>query len=187
MLWLDRQGRQLAGLRPAGSGKSHLAVAIGHALVEAGYRVLLTRTIARRQVARSIREPAAMNDRGRRPRPAPAGGAARTRPCFVRRRNIRLRRRRRQQADAGEAAIAKLDKYHLLILDDFCYARKHQAETGVLFELIAARYERRSLLVTANKPFGAASARLLRAVPAESDRSSADDRWNEVFPDPSRR
>jgi hypothetical protein len=26
---------------------------------------------------------------------------------------------------------------------------------------------------------------LLRAVPSESDRSSADDRWNDVFPDPA--
>ncbi len=32
--------------------------------------------------------------------------------------------------------------------------RKDQAETGVLFELISARYERRSLLITANQPFG---------------------------------
>ncbi len=29
-----------------------------------------------------------------------------------------------------------------------------QAETSVLFELIATRYERRSLLITANQPFG---------------------------------
>ena len=29
-----------------------------------------------------------------------------------------------------------------------------QAETSVLFELIAARYERRSMLITANHPFG---------------------------------
>lgn len=28
------------------------------------------------------------------------------------------------------------------------------AETSVLFELIAARYERRSILMTANQPFG---------------------------------
>jgi DNA replication protein DnaC len=28
------------------------------------------------------------------------------------------------------------------------------AETSVLFELIAARYERRSLLITASQPFG---------------------------------
>ena len=46
---------------------------------------------------------------------------------------------------ALEHAIAKLDKYHLLVLDDISYVRKDQAETSVLFELIAARYERRSL------------------------------------------
>jgi DNA replication protein DnaC len=41
-----------------------------------------------------------------------------------------------------EAAIAKLDKYHLLILDDLAYVTKDQAETSVLFELISARYVR---------------------------------------------
>jgi len=61
-----------------------------------------------------------------------------------------------------ESAITKLDKYHLLILDDIAYVTKDQAETSVLFELIGSRYERRSLLITANKPF--------------SD-------WGKVFPD----
>ena len=61
-----------------------------------------------------------------------------------------------------EAAIAKLDKYHLLILDDIAYISKDQAETSVLFELIGSRYERRSMLITANQPFGA---------------------WSKVFPD----
>lgn len=55
---------------------------------------------------------------------------------------------------ALEQALAKLDRYHLLILDDFSYVRKDQAETSVLFELISARYERRSILITANQPFG---------------------------------
>jgi DNA replication protein DnaC len=55
---------------------------------------------------------------------------------------------------ALEAAIDKLDKYHLLILDDLAYVTKDQAETSVLFELISARYERRSVLITANQPFG---------------------------------
>ena len=36
------------------------------------------------------------------------------------------------------------------------------AATGVLFDLISARYERRSFLITANQPFGD---------------------WNKVFPD----
>ena len=61
-----------------------------------------------------------------------------------------------------EAAIAKLDKYHLLILDDIAYVSKDQAETSVLFELIGTRYERRSLLITANQAFG---------------------EWGRVFPD----
>ena len=56
----------------------------------------------------------------------------------------------------------KLDRYDLIILDDISYVRKDQAETSVLFELIAERYERRSLMITANQPFSA---------------------WNVVFPD----
>ncbi|MFZ0848280.1 MAG: IS21-like element helper ATPase IstB [Hyphomicrobiaceae bacterium] len=63
---------------------------------------------------------------------------------------------------ALENAIAKLDRYDLLILDDIAYVTKDQAETSVLFELIAARYERRSLLITANQPFG---------------------EWGKIFPD----
>lgn len=51
------------------------------------------------------------------------------------------------------ATLTKLDRFDLLILDDLGYVKKSEAETGVLFELIAHRYERRSLLVTANQPF----------------------------------
>ncbi len=65
---------------------------------------------------------------------------------------------------ALESALAKLDKFDLLILDDIAYVTKDQAETSVLFELISARYERRSTLITANQPFGA---------------------WDTIFPDPA--
>ena len=61
-----------------------------------------------------------------------------------------------------EGAIAKLDRYDMLILDDLAYVTTDQAETSVLFELIAARYERRSMLITANQPFG---------------------EWGQIFPD----
>jgi DNA replication protein DnaC len=44
----------------------------------------------------------------------------------------------------------EFDKYHLLILHDLAYLTKDQAETSVLFELISARYERRSMLISAN-------------------------------------
>jgi len=63
---------------------------------------------------------------------------------------------------ALEAALAKLDKFHLVILDDITYAQKDQAESSVLFELIARRYETKSLAVAANQPFSA---------------------WKRVFPD----
>jgi len=110
--WLDR-GANILLFGPPGGGKSHLAAALGLALVQNGRRVLFMRTtdlVQRLQVAR---------------------------------RELGL-----------EAAITKLDKYQLLILDDIAYVTKDQAETSVLFELIAARYERRSLLITANQPFG---------------------------------
>jgi DNA replication protein DnaC len=60
------------------------------------------------------------------------------------------------------SALEKLDKYDLIVLDDLSYVRKDQAETSVLFELIAHRYERRSIAITANQRFSA---------------------WSEVFPD----
>jgi len=52
-----------------------------------------------------------------------------------------------------EAALKKLDKYELLILDDIGYVKKSDSESQVLFELIAHRYERCSLLITTNQSF----------------------------------
>ena len=120
--WLA-QGANLLLFGPPGGGKSHLAAAIGLALVEAGFKVLFTRTtdlVQKLQVAR---------------------------------RDLGL-----------EAAIGRLDRFDLLILDDLAYVTKDQAETSVLFELISARYERRSLMITANRPFG---------------------EWGRIFPDPA--
>ena len=120
--WLAK-GANLLLFGPPGGGKSHLASAIGLALVENGWKVLFTRTtdlVQKLQVAR---------------------------------RELAL-----------EAAINRLDRFDLLILDDLAYVTKDQAETSVLFELISARYERRSMLITANQPFG---------------------EWGKVLPDPA--
>ena len=84
------------------------------------------------------------------------------RVLFTRTTDLVQRLQQARQALSLESAIEKLDKYHLLILEDLCYVRKDQAETSVLFELIASRYERRSLMVTSNQPFG---------------------EWTSVFPD----
>ena len=120
--WLD-QGTNILLFGPPGVGKSHLAAALGHAMVDAGYRVLFTRTTDLVQQLQTARQ------------------------------ELKL-----------AAAIEKLDKYHLLVLDDLSYVQKSQAESSVIFELISARYERRSLLITANQPFGA---------------------WDAIFPDPA--
>ncbi|MDB5770090.1 MAG: hypothetical protein JWM42_464 [Burkholderia sp.] len=109
--WIE-QGANLLLFGPPGVGKSHLVCAIGHGLIDRGYRVHFTRTgdlVQRLQVAR---------------------------------REMRL-----------PTEIARLDRFDLLILDDLSYVRRDQAETSVLFELIAARYERKSLALTANQPF----------------------------------
>jgi len=84
------------------------------------------------------------------------------RVLFTRTTDLVQKLQQARQALQLEAAIAKLDKYHLLALDDLSYVHKDHAETSVLFELIGARYEHRSLLITANQPFAA---------------------WNQVFPD----
>ena len=120
--WLAK-GANVLMFGPPGGGKSHLAAAIGLALIENGWRVLFTRTTDLVQ-------------------------------------KLQLARRELQL----EAALAKLDKFDLLILDDLAYVSKDQAETSVLFELISARYEHRSIMITANQPFG---------------------EWNRVFPDPA--
>ncbi len=120
--WLEA-GANLLMFGGPGGGKSHLASAIGLALVAGGWRVHFARTtdlVQKLQVAR---------------------------------RELAL-----------ESAIAALERYDLLILDDITYVNKDQAETSVLFELISARYERRSMLITANQSFG---------------------EWGKIFPDPA--
>lgn len=120
--WLDR-GANVLLFGPPGAGKSHLVNALGHALIDAGRRVLFTRCsdlVQRLQAAR---------------------------------RDLRL-----------PQELAKLDRFDLLILDDLSYVRRDQAETSVLFELIAERYEHKSLALTANTPFS---------------------QWGEVFNEPA--
>ena len=118
--WLET-GANLIAIGNSGAGKTHLLCAVGHALVEAGKRVLYTRTTDLMQKLQAARRDLAL-----------------------------------------EAALAKLDKFDLVILDDITYAQKDQAESSVLFELIARRYETRSLAITANQPFSA---------------------WDRIFPD----
>ena len=116
-----RQARNLLLFGASGVGKTHLAAAIGHGLVEQSVRVRYFTTTALVQELQLART------------------------------ELRL-----------ESALQKLDKYRVLILDDFGYVKKSEQETHVLFELIAHRYESGSLIITSNQPF-------------------AD--WDRIFPD----
>ena len=120
--WI-KTGDNLLVFGQSGTGKSHTVAAIGHALIDAGHRVLFSATTDMVQ---------------------------------------RLQTARRDLALA--ATLDKLDKFELIILDEFSYVRKDQAETSVLFEFIAHRYERHSIAITANQPFST---------------------WGNVFPDPA--
>ena len=120
--WLE-QGDNILLFGGSGSGKSHLASAIGHAMIQNGKRVL---SVSTSQMAQDLM-------------------AAAT--------EARL-----------PAMLKKLDRFDLLILEDFSYAHKGVSNTAPLFELISERYEYRSLIITANQTFS---------------------EWKHIFPDPA--
>lgn len=52
-----------------------------------------------------------------------------------------------------EQMIKKFDRFDVLLIDDISYVPYDRQETDVLFNLLAARYEMRSVLITSNLPF----------------------------------
>jgi DNA replication protein DnaC len=61
-----------------------------------------------------------------------------------------------------QAELVKLGRYPLLIVDEVGYILFEPEAANLFFQLVSSRYERASLIVTSNKPFG---------------------RWGEVFGD----
>ena len=61
-----------------------------------------------------------------------------------------------------QAELVRLGRYPLLVIDEVGYIPFEPEAANLFFQLVAARYERASLIVTSNKPFG---------------------RWGEVFGD----
>lgn len=49
--------------------------------------------------------------------------------------------------------IKKLDSFEVLVVDDISYVPLERSETDVLFQLFAARYETRSVVITSNLAF----------------------------------
>lgn len=60
-------------------------------------------------------------------------------------------------------AFKKLDKFRCIILDDIGYVKQNREEMDVLFNLLARRYERSSVIITTNLAFS---------------------KWDQIFQDP---
>lgn len=118
--WVNQASNVLI-FGPSGVGKTHLAAAMTHRLIQQGLRALFLSTTTMVQKLQAARK------------------------------EFKL-----------ELFMNKLSRYPLLVLDDFGYVKKDEAETSVLFELIAERYEANSLLITSNQPFS---------------------EWDSIFPD----
>lgn len=108
--WRHAENVLLIG--PSGVGKTHIAAALGHQLIEQQVRCKLY----------------------------PAVGL------------VQELQKAKKELDLM-AYMTRLDKYQVVIVDDIGYVKKTDAETQVLFEFIAHRYESGSLVITANQPF----------------------------------
>src|SRR6266511_4610284 len=95
-----------------GTGKSHVAAAVGHELIGGGHTVLWSST------------------------------AVLVQRLLAAKRDLRL-----------PQALAKLDRFACLILDDIGYVQHDRDEMEVVFTLLAERYERRSVILTTNLVF----------------------------------
>ena len=85
-------------------------------------------------------------------------------PGAVRHRQPMGRPARRRPPPAGrlQAELVRLGRYPLLVIDEVGYIPFEPEAANLFFQLVSSRYERATLIVTSNKPFG---------------------RWGEVFGD----
>ncbi len=95
-----------------GRGKSHLLSAIGHELVQRGYRVLFVPTFKLVQ------------------------------QLLQAKRDLTLL-----------VLMRRLDQFDVVLLDDIGYTQQNRDEMEVLFNFLAERYERRSVMITSNLVF----------------------------------
>lgn len=101
-------------LGPSGTGKTHLAIALGYAATQAGIK-------ARFITAADL---------------------------------LMLLSSAHRQDRLADALKRFVNPYRLLIIDEMGYLPMNQEQANLFFQIVAKRYERGSLIVTSNLPFG---------------------------------
>ncbi len=101
-------------LGPSGTGKTHLAIALGYAATQAGIK-------ARFITAADL---------------------------------LMLLSSAHRQDRLADALKRFVSPYRLLIIDEMGYLPMNQEQANLFFQIVAKRYERGSLIVTSNLPFG---------------------------------
>jgi DNA replication protein DnaC len=111
LAWIEERGN-VCFLGPPGTGKSHLAIALGLKACERGHRV----AFATAQKWVSKLEAA-------------------------------------QDRNQLEAELRRLERYHLLVVDEVGYLPLERQAANLLFALVSRRYERGSIIITSNRGF----------------------------------
>jgi DNA replication protein DnaC len=111
LAWIEERAN-VCFLGPPGTGKTHLAIALGLRACERGFRVVFQ--TAQEWVSRLE----AAQDRNQR-----------------------------------EHELRRLERYHLLVVDEVGYLPLERQAANLLFALVSRRYERGSIAITSNRGF----------------------------------
>ena len=111
LTWIEERAN-VCFLGPPGTGKTHLAIALGLKACQQGYRVAFATAqewVSRLEAA--------------------------------------------QDRNQLEAELRRLERYHLLVVDEVGYLPLERQAANLLFALVSRRYERGSIAITSNRGF----------------------------------